>query len=212
MNKQKYFFLFYLTVLAPIEIYSQSRIDKKKTDVKLELDFICQTNEIAIQKIALKGTKDTTTNNDAHSSNFLVYNTAKRAGILPGYYYWYGKKWNNLKNIIKESKIPMLQGAAGDIYVDLSTRDVYFHNGSIWITKMRNDMALRVVKFEALSGILTYLTPTGKVNSLDLSKILPNFGKTTSISLNVSRKTINYINDKGASFILDLRLLTKNKF
>lgn len=163
-------------------------------------------------KIALKSRKDTVTTSGVNTSSFLVYNTAKRANISPGYYYWYDNKWNNLKNVTKGRTVPIFQGVAGDVYLDLSTKDVYFHNGTIWITKIIKEKHLSFVKFDSASGILTYRSTIKNINVIDLSKVVPGFGKPRCISINVSRETVAYINEKELLVILDLKILGKNKF
>ena len=204
-------FLVWGTLFSTSNLFSQSQIQNKATNLTLQLDFICKTYDIAIKKIALRNRRDTITSANINIKYFLVYNTAKRKDISPGYYYWYGKKWNNLKNIFRDNGLPMRKGNAGDVFVDSSTRDVYLHNGTMWITKIINDQELTQVKFNSTLGLLTYKNGTDKDDYINLSRVEKSFGENSCISMNATRKTINYIDDKGLFVILDLKLLKDKK-
>ncbi|MFH6991741.1 hypothetical protein [Flavobacterium sp. FlaQc-48] len=209
MKNSAAFFIFCLTLIVPHFVFSQSPMPQKIPNLTQEFDIICKNYEIDIIKTPLKTRKDTTTSTGLHINNFLIYNTAKANDISPGYFYWYNNQWNNLKNIIKKYGIPSTQGNTGDVYVDLSTRDVYVNNGTMWITKIKNDKNLALVKYNSASGLLTYINGRVKDDSINLSLLLPNFGKPNCISMNVSRKTISFIDKNGSLIIFDTRFLKK---
>lgn len=211
ITKTIFIFLVWGTLFDTSNLFSQSQIQNKTTNLTLQLDFICKTYEIAIKKIALRNKRDTITSANINIKYFLVYNTTKRKDISPGYYYWYGKKWNNIKNIFRENGVPMCKGNAGDVFVDSSTRDVYLHNGTMWITKIINDQELTLVKYNSTLGLLIYKNGTDKDDYINLSRLAQSLGENSCISMNVARKTINYLDNKGLFVILDLKLLKDKK-
>ncbi|MBS7256772.1 hypothetical protein [Flavobacterium branchiicola] len=209
MKKTVIIFLIWGTYFIPQIAFNQSRTTNKQTDLTLQLDTICKMYNIAIKEIALKNTKDTLTNIGVHKKSFLIYNTTSKAELTRGYYYWYSNKWNILKRIDKNIGVPISKGNAGDVYLDLSRRDVYFHNGTMWITKIIDDKDLTVVKYNSALGLLICKKSIDKDEYIPLYRLAPNFEKQSCISMNASRKTVNYIDNKGVLITLDLKLLRK---
>lgn len=199
--------IFYVMLLVPVAALCQTGIPKGLSDTSSRLDLICKNEEIMIPRVALKNRFDRSTVVDRNTKFILVFNTIKGAQISPGYYYWYNKKWNNLKNLTEENGVPKANGQAGDLYVDFSTRDVYFYNGTIWLSITAHNEALTEAVFESNSGVLSYKNKAGETIDINLSQIVPNFDRPKTISLNAKKETLNYIDTDGRQTVLKLDIL-----
>ncbi|CAI2767930.1 hypothetical protein [Flavobacterium collinsii] len=204
--------ILYAILLTPLFVLCQTDVQKQLSDVSSRLDVICKNEEIMIPRVTLKSRFDKSTVVDADTKFILVFNTANCANILSGYYYWYDSKWNNLRNLIEQKGVPKDNGKTGDIFIDFSTRDVYFFNGTLWLSMSTHNEAFKEVVFEDKSGVLRYKDNTGEDIVINLSEIIPNFNKPKTISLNAAKKTLNYIDENGGLTIIKLDvLLTKSK-
>lgn len=204
--------ILYITLLIPVMTFSQNK-GNVVSNISTQLDILCKDKSILISRIALTGITDTKTIPSENSKSFLVYNTNNKLHFLHGYYYWYNDKWNSVKNIITASGVPRSIGVAGDVYIDSSTNDVYFQNGSIWISKITGDETLTDAAFEGKSGILKMMNADGLYNYLNLFELIPGFKEPKSISLNAMSGTISYIDKNDSLTVLNMRMLlskTKN--
>lgn len=204
--------IFYVLLLVPFIALCQTGSHKQLSEISLRFDLICKNEEIMIPRAALKSRSDKSTIVDKNTKFILVFNTAKGPQISTGYYYWYNNKWNDLKNLTEESGIPRTNGQAGDLFLDFSTRDVYFYNGTIWLAMTTHNKTLTESVFEKNTGILSYKDGAGEPVEINLSQIVPNFEKPKTISLNAKKETLNYIDNDGRLTVLKLDvLLAKSK-
>lgn len=199
--------IFYVLLLIPFIALCQTGSSKQLSDVSSRFDVICKNEEIMIPRAALKSRSDKSTIVGTNTKFILVLNTAKAAEVSPGYYYWYDKKWNNLKNLTEENGVPRKNGQTGDLFLDFSTREVYFYNGTIWLAMATHTKTLTESVFENNSGILSYKNRAGEPIEINLSQLVPNFEKPRTISLNATRETLNYIDNDGRLTVLKLDLL-----
>ena len=199
--------IFCVMLLIPVLVIGQATIQKQLSDVSSRLDVICKNEQIMIPRAALKSRIDKSTIVGRDTKFILVYNSTKNAHIVPGYYFWYNSKWNNLKNLAEENGVPKSNGMPGDLFLDFSTRDVYFYNGSIWVTMNAQDEILTDVAFENQKGILQYKNTEGEQIRINLSEILPNFEKPKTVSLNEAKETLSYIDKNGEQTVLNLKML-----
>lgn len=153
--------IFYFILLIPFIAMCQTASNKQLSNVSSRFHVICKNEEIIIPRAALKSRSDKSTIVDKNSKFILVFNTAKGAEVSPGYYYWYNNKWNSLKNLTEESGIPRSNGQTGDLFLDFSTREVYFFNGTIWLGMTTHTKTLTESVFESNSGILSYKNGAG---------------------------------------------------
>ncbi len=200
--------------LVPAVVMCQTGTPKHQIDTHKEmsiiasrLDLICKSKEIMIPRTTLKSRFDKSTVVDGDTKFILVFNTAKNTQILPGYYYWYENKWNNLKNLIEEDGLPEDNGKAGDLFFDYSTKDVYFFNGSMWLSMTTSDYTFYEAVFENKSGILKYKNSLGEKVVIDLPQLVPNFNYPKTISLNAGKETLNFIDNTGRLTVVKLDIL-----
>lgn len=204
--------IFYFLLLIPFIALCQTGSSKQLSDVSSRFDAICKNEEIMIPRAALKSRSDKSTIVDQNTKFILVLNTVKGAGISPGYYYWYNNKWNDLENLTEENGVPRANGQTGDLFMDFSTREVYFYNGTIWLTMTTHNKTLTESVFENSSSTLTYKDKTGEKIEINLSQLVPNFEKPITISLNATKEILNYIDNDGRLTVLKLDiLLAKSK-
>lgn len=204
--------IFYVLLLIPFIALCQTGSSKQLSDVSSRFDAICKNEEIMIPRAALKSRSDKSTIVGKNTKFILVFNTAKAAEVSPGYYYWYNKKWNNLKNLTEENGVPRKNGQTGDLFLDFSTMEVYFYNGTIWLAMTTHTKTLTESVFENNSGILSYKNGAGEPIEINLSQVVPNFEKPRTISLNATKETLNYIDNDGRLTVLKLDiLLAKSK-
>ncbi|WP_369615882.1 hypothetical protein [Flavobacterium sp. CFS9] len=185
----------------------QTNTHKELSNVSSRLDLICKSKEIMIPRTTLKSRFDKSTVVDRDTKFILVFNTAKNTQVLPGYYYWYENKWNNLKNLTEEDGLPKNNGKAGDLFFDYSTKDVYFFNGSMWLSMTTSDDTFYEAIFENKSGVLKYKNSVGEKIVINLPELVPNFNYPKTISLNAGKETLNYIDNNGRFTVLKLDIL-----
>ncbi|WP_264529971.1 hypothetical protein [Flavobacterium sp. N502540] len=190
----------------------QTKTHKELSNVSSRLDLICKSKEIMIPRTTLKSRFDKSTMVDRNTKFILVFNTAKNQEILPGYYYWYENKWNNLKNLTEDDGLPKDNGKAGDLFFDYSTKDVYFYNGSMWLSMTTSDDTFYEAVFENKSGVLKYKNSVGEKVVINLPQLVPNFNYPKTISVNAGKETLNFTDNSGRLTILKLDiLLAKSK-
>ncbi|WP_157495923.1 hypothetical protein [Flavobacterium sp. WG21] len=200
--------------LVPAVVMCQTGAPKHRTDTHKEmsviashLDLICKSKEIMIPRTTLKSRFDKSTVVGRDTKFILVFNTAKNTQILPGYYYWYENKWNNLKNLTEENGLPKDNGKAGDLFFDYSTKDVYFYNGSMWLSMTTSDETFYEAVFENKSGVLKYKNSVGEKVVINLPQLVPNFNYPKTVSLNAGKETLNFIDSSGRLTVLKLDIL-----
>ncbi|MFW0735951.1 hypothetical protein [Flavobacterium sp. T12S277] len=199
--------ILYVILLVPIVALCQTGTQKQMSDVSSRFDLICKNKEIMIPRAILKSRFDKSTVVDKDTRFILVFNTVSSVNLLSGYYYWYNNKWNNLKNMTEENGIPRDNGMAGDIFIDFSTKDVYFCNGTMWLSMTTHNETFIGAVFENKSGILSYKNSAGEDIVIHLSEIVPYFNYPKTISLNADKETVNYIDENGRQTVLKLDIL-----
>lgn len=113
-----------------------------------QLDVTATNKGMLIPRIALINSSDTTTITNGNVESLIVYNTATKEDVVPGFYYWNGSVWQKIisdgDTTFIDSNTGLSTGAgspaetnpinpeAGDIYIDETNGDVYTFNGDIW--------------------------------------------------------------------------------
>jgi hypothetical protein len=122
-------------VLGGYSAYSQVGIGTPMPNASAQLEVVSTNKGVLIPRVALTGTADSTTITNGNVNSLLVFNTVTIADVKPGYYYWYGSKWNRIA--MSEESVGMAggEGAPGTpgvtipgdatIYVDKATGTIY---------------------------------------------------------------------------------------
>lgn len=83
----------FILLFATITTYAQVGIGVAIPDASAQLDVFATDKGVLIPRLQLKNSTDFTTISNGNVESLLVYNTAKVADLIPGYYYWNGVKW-----------------------------------------------------------------------------------------------------------------------
>ncbi len=95
--KTTYFFV--LFSLVSFLSFAQVGINTTSPDPSSILDVSATNKGILFPRVALSGSTDINTISNPAVS-LLVYNTASSGGVVPGFYFWNGTKWNSITNTL----------------------------------------------------------------------------------------------------------------
>ncbi len=89
---------FFGLLLTSITGFSQVGIGTTLPNASSQLEITATDKGILIPRVALTGPDDRATISSGNVTSLLVYNTATATGIVPGFYYWNGAKWQQILN------------------------------------------------------------------------------------------------------------------
>ena len=94
-------------------------------------------------------------------------------------------------------------GAAGDIYVDEATGDIYTFDGTTWVLSGGPNFETVTVLVDNGDGSITYTDEDGNDTTINLATIIDNFETVTNLVDN-GNGTITYTNEEGTDQTVDI--------
>ncbi|UPZ17973.1 hypothetical protein [Flavobacterium humidisoli] len=73
-----------------------SGIGTDNPNLSSKLEIVSSDKGILIPRVSLINSLDTTTISNGNVNSLLIFNTSSLSDVTPGFYFWYGSKWNKL--------------------------------------------------------------------------------------------------------------------
>ncbi len=193
-------FLTLIFALGGYAAYSQVGIGTQSPNQSAQLEVVASDKGILIPRVELTSVTDNTTIESGNVNSLLVFNTANKVDVKPGYYYWLDAKWNR---IVIDGDV---KAAAGSVVFNSVTKEFSYINeaGKTVIINIEEF----VKKYETITilrkngnGTYTYTNEAGDAVDIDVPGDVADNFQTIVNNKNVT-DILNTFIDKAAGNVV----------
>jgi hypothetical protein len=135
-----------------------------------------------IPRVALKDSKDTVTIKNGNQNSLLVFNTSTLSDVVPGYYYWFDKRWNRI--------------LASSDSITVGRGNVVYNTGDV---NNPND------------DFFSYVDAAGASQEIEITSMVKANERVTTLVAD-AKAVYTYTNEKGDKVSIDVRGDVANNF
>lgn len=171
-----------LLLIGSVHGYSQVGMNGNNPNKSAALDLDSNNKGFLMPRISLLSSTDNVTINFPAKS-LLIYNTANRADVVEGFYFWDSAKWVKISSKtdpVTETLTTLLSNGAG-------TYTYKSENGTQTVINVATDVklyeTLTALSYNQSTKNLAYTNEKGVINNLDLSGLSPAYTAGTNITI-----------------------------
>lgn len=203
--KTKFLLSIALSTLGYLSSNAQVGVGTYSPDSSAQLDVSATNKGLLVPRIALTSTTLSAPIVGTPAQSLYIFNTATTGDVTPGFYYWYGSKWNRVLNPSDISTLETLTvlGLDADGH-SLKYKDEQGTVTSVDLeTVIDNFETVTSLVYDAAANTLTYKDEDNISHLIDIATLVKKNETLTSLVDN-SDGTFTYTNEGGTAVTYDV--------